>query len=268
MYTKMKALWIAVVPLVLSFASVPVRGAVIAEWEFLNQASLFDDSSGNGNTLTGGSGITVSSENYSPDGGTVTSAYFNGSQQWLRVSNLGLSVYDALKFEWSMQAAGDASSTVNQRIMQSNYDHNVIGGLLVYINRSAGELRVSHRVGGGWGQATFSVPTLDEWHEYELIINNNDSTAGGHILLSVDGEVQAATVSTYNGSISGTFLDTQFYIGSNANSAGVSATALNRFVGYLQDVRITSIPEASSIAWGLVSFPVVLLLRRRRLAGV
>ncbi|MDP0497664.1 MAG: hypothetical protein Q7Q73_15785 [Verrucomicrobiota bacterium JB024] len=264
MNIKMKVLWTTLTSLLVSLSAASVHAAVLAEWEFLDQASLTTDSSGNGNTLTGGTGVTVSTENYNPAGGTTTSAYFNGSQGWLRANDMVVSSYEALQFEWSMQATGSASSTDSQRILQSNYDHNAIGGFAIYLRRDSGEIRISHRVEGGWGQAYFSVSTLDVWHEYKVVINNADSTAEGHITLWVDGVEQTAISSTYSGTGSGTFLDTQLYLGSNASSAGVSATAKNLLNGYLQNVRVTAIPEVSSLAWGLILIPAVVALRRGR----
>jgi hypothetical protein len=193
---------------------------LIAYWPFSPDAPT-EDLSGNGHSLSN-DGVTFSRG----------AAIFDGNfSDFSTAGTLNLRPYSALTIEYFIRALEDDNTfTVIEH--SPNYVNNR-GGFTSNLNYlNAGQLQ------GGFSFyfATYNVDatsagavTDGAWHHVALVYDP-DSDGADRVRLYFDGEKQLESVYANDQALD--FLNAKLYIGSRANSN-------NKFIGELDDVRIT-----------------------------
>lgn len=241
-------------------------------------ASLFKDSSGNGNNLTwggAGSGVAIS-DDHDQRGASAHSISFptahgiaygvvNGPD------SKKLSEYTSLTFDWYMKTP-DTRADIGV-IFQVGTSSSAVGFVSIQLlaNPAVGEgqtqgpttLRVSQMLSNNkYAISNYTLSDVSSWSEYRVIIDNSIIGAD-HIRFYVDGAFQT-TSSVTLGTVTGTFLDDI--------RIGGPGTSNNRpFVGNMQDFVLSggpAIPEPATSAALAGVFVLVLAaalhLRRHR----
>ena len=195
---------------------------VIAQWSFDEGAGM-EDSSGNGNTLTG-SGVTF----------TNGVALFNGSHTFNTASTLNLSAYSSVTAEFFMRTT--ATPTM-QLIEHTTQFYSAPGAFIVDVNEGGAG---SGKTMGGFCTATGTKLNLDitganatsdgQWHHVAIVLNSAIS-GSNRSRLYLDGVAQPVYLSWTDGTLPA-LRNSILYIGSRNNSTA-------KYIGEMDDIRIT-----------------------------
>lgn len=195
---------------------------VIALWRFDDGAAL-SDSSGNGNSLTGG-GVVF----------TNGTARFTGTQTLNTAASLNLAAYTNLTVEFFLRASATSPSMIV--LEQTSQFFSNPGAFLVSLNEtnSAGQMM------GGFCTASGTKLNLDitaknagadgQWHHVAIVYDRAKSGTD-RSMFYLDGVAQGVYSPWTDGSTT-TLRNATLFIGSRNNSS-------MKYVGELDDIRIT-----------------------------
>ncbi len=211
---------------VVSTASPPAHGQLIAEWKF-DAGDLTGDSSGNGNTLLN-YGVTAAADDYDGAAGDSNgSAYFNGTDAWMMtLSTLDLSPYDAVRISWWMKHEGTADAVTILMEHSTNYNVQDEASFLFVTGENRVEAESAGHIGLRLAQGTHTELFPHVQNEWVSYVAEFDLTAArpenvvklyqnGVILDDAEGYLGLhATNTPYTRG----FGNDTLYIGSRANS--------------------------------------------------
>ncbi len=191
----------------------------IAYWPFENTAKLFDDASGNGNTLTG-SGVTVND-----DGAAV----FDGSQSgFATLAPLPLYAYDSMTVEWFMKSDMSGEAIV----LESSADfNNYFGSFAAVTGNGDGTLTVGYRMKNGFNAPLARGVVDGKWHHFALVYDW-DETTYRIVRLYRDGVLVTEFATNFASPTGVNLYSGRLFIGSRAGSS-------LKFVGELDDIKLT-----------------------------
>lgn len=212
------------------------RAEVIANWTFDGAGSAFlADSSGNGHALTN-YGATQSGETGT---GTGSSVYFSGSSSYLgTASSLDLSPYAHVQITWS-QRNQQTNEAVAFEYSENFNSHD--GAFLCTVNSNgAGNGNAILRPGYNGVKYSHSAGASNTtWDNMLLDIDLKAVPNTSVVKMYREGNLVSS--SYFSDTPCASWGDYAFYIG--ARSGGSIG-----FVGYIDNITITAVPEPASLA--------------------
>ena len=229
------------------------RAQVVAQWRF-EPGAFTADSSGNGHTLVN-SGAAESSDVTA--GGGAGSAAFDGGDIMQTLATLDLSPYQQLQITWHQRVQ---TTQIGLLFEHSPNKNDNPGGFLADVNEigvGLGYPSLRTAAANNNDSMPHAVPDANNpsgvWEQFTMTLDLTAPTSSQILTVTNGSDVLAATDVV-------PFRNDTFFIGARSGPQF-------GFVGNIDELTITAIPEPTGLGLAALGVGATLLRRRRRQQG-